>query len=76
MHQDGHAGRARHNLLAFLAELIQQGADAAVFRPDVAPEELAAFCLHALDAAPGLNSPEAVLRLVNVTLDALHPPVT
>ena len=48
----------------------------AVFRTDVAPEELAAFCLHALEASAGLTSPEAVLRLVNVTMDALHPPQT
>ena len=73
LHQGGHTGHARESLQAFLAELVRQGAAAGAFRADVAPEELAAFCLHAVGAAAGLSSHEAVLRLVNVTLDALRP---
>ncbi|WP_236802151.1 TetR/AcrR family transcriptional regulator [Arthrobacter sp. FW306-05-C] len=73
LHQGGHVGRAQQHLKDFLAELIEQGADAAVFRTDVAPDELAAFCLHALGAATVLTSHEAVRRLVKVTTDALHP---
>lgn len=73
LHQGGHAGRAQQHLKDFLAELIQEGADAAVFRADTAPDELAAFCLHALGAASVLTSHEAVLRLIKVTMDALQP---
>jgi AcrR family transcriptional regulator len=73
LHQGGHTGRAQQHLKDFLAELIQEGADAAVFRNDAAPDELAAFCLHALGAASELTSHEAVLRLVKVTMDALQP---
>lgn len=73
LHQAGHAGRAQRHLQDFLAGLIEEGADAKVFRADVAPDELAAFCLHALGAATQLSSHEAVLRLVKVTLGALQP---
>lgn len=73
LHGGGHAGLARQHLQGFLAGLLQEGADAGVFRTDVAPGELAAFCLHALEAAAGLTSHDAVLRLVKVTLDALQP---
>ncbi|MBT2538456.1 TetR/AcrR family transcriptional regulator [Arthrobacter sp. ISL-69] len=73
LHQGRHVGPARKSLQVFLAGLIQAGSEADVFRADVAPEELAAFCLCALEASAGLTSPEAVQRLVQVTLDALNP---
>ena len=74
LHQSGHAGRAQQQLHGFLAELLRDGAEGGVFRTDVAPEELAGFCLHALEAAAGLGSHDAVLRLVKVTLAGLRPP--
>jgi hypothetical protein len=43
-------------------------------RGDVAADELAAFCLHALEAATGLPSKAAVRRLVQVTLAGLRAP--
>lgn len=73
LHEGAHAGRAHQHLTRFLTEIIAEGADAGVFRADVSPDELAVFCLHALGAATGLTSHEAVLRLVKVTLDALRP---
>lgn len=73
LHQGAHAGRAHQHLTTFLAEIIAEGAGAGVFRADVRPDELAAFCLHALGAAAGSSSHEAVLRLVKVTMDALQP---
>lgn len=73
LHQGGHIGHARKSLLLFLAGLIREGAGAGAFRTDVAPEELAAFCLGALEASVGLTSSDAVHRLVGVTLDALEP---
>jgi hypothetical protein len=42
-------------------------------RGDVAPSELADFCLHALGAAAGLPAKAAVARLVTVTLAGLRP---
>ncbi|MFY9633985.1 MAG: TetR/AcrR family transcriptional regulator [Cellulosimicrobium cellulans] len=72
LHQGVHASRAQQHLRGFLAELVQEGVKEDVFRSDVAPEELAAFCLHALAAADGMTSDESVLKLVGVTLDALN----
>jgi hypothetical protein len=42
-------------------------------RDDVAPDELAGYCLHALAAASSLPSKAAVRRLVTVILAGLHP---
>ena len=42
-------------------------------RDDVAPDELATFCLHALSAAGSLPSEAAVRRLVDVTVAGLRP---
>ncbi|MET1086090.1 MAG: TetR/AcrR family transcriptional regulator [Arthrobacter sp.] len=74
LHQGAHVGHARRHLIDFLADLLRQGAQAGVFRDDVAPDELAGFCLHALEAAAGLSSREAVRRLVRVTMSGLQPP--
>lgn len=73
LHQAGHAGQVQQHLQDLFAELIQEGADAAAFRTDVAPGELGAFCFHALGAATEMTSHEAVLRLVKVTIAALQP---
>jgi hypothetical protein len=43
-------------------------------RGDVAPAELAAFCLHSLSGAASLPSEAAVRRLVPLTLAGLRPP--
>jgi hypothetical protein len=43
------------------------------FRDDIAPGELATYCLHALSAASSLPSKAAVRRLVSVALAGLHP---
>ena len=45
----------------------------ATVRTDVATEELASYCLHALGAARSLPSKAAVRRLVEVTLAGLRP---
>lgn len=74
LHQGSHVGRAHQHLHEFLAEILRDGAGAGVFRSDVAPDELSGYCLHALEAASGLVSRDAVLRLVKVTLAGLQPP--
>jgi len=43
-------------------------------RDDVAPGELATYCLNALTAAISLRSKAAVDRLVTITMDGLRPP--
>jgi AcrR family transcriptional regulator len=74
LHGGEHVARAHEHLAGFLRELLAEGAAAGALRGDVAPEELASYCLHALSAASRLPSKAAVRRLVAVTLDGLRPP--
>ena len=70
---DERVTRARRQLLDLLRELLARAADSGAVRDDTAPEELAAYCLHALGAAAELPSAAAVERLVAVTRAALSP---
>jgi AcrR family transcriptional regulator len=73
LHSGGHIVRAQHELRATIGSLIAEAAKAGEIRDDIAPDELAAYCLHALSAASGLPSKAAVRRLVTVTLAGLQP---
>ncbi len=57
-----------------IRDLLAEGAKTGKLRDDVAPSELASYCLHALAAASSLPSKAAVRRLVTVTLAGLRPP--
>ena len=59
-------------LKELVAEVIAAGVAAGGLRDDVAPAELASFCIHALGAAGSAPSKAAVRRLVMVTLAALQ----
>jgi AcrR family transcriptional regulator len=74
LHRGEHVARAHDQLATFIRVLIAEGARAGALRSDVAPQELASYCLHALTAASGLTSKAAVRRLVKVTLGGLLPP--
>ena len=74
LHRREHVARAQHRLRDFVRDLVAEGAAAGAFRTDVAPDELASYCLHALAAAGDLPSEDAVRRLVAVTLAGLNPP--
>jgi len=71
--RDEHHARAQRQLHDFIRDLLTEGAEAGDVRRDVAPYELASYCLHALAAASSLPSKAAVGRLVTVTLAGLHP---
>lgn len=73
LHQGPHVAQAQQHLRRLIADLVAQGAAAGELRSDVAPTELAAFCLHALTAASAVPSRAAVGRLVQVTLTGLRP---
>ena len=73
LHRDEQVAAARHGLRRSVADLIAEAAAAGALRDDVAPDELAAYCLHALGAAGELRSPGAVRRLVALTLAGLRP---
>jgi len=73
LHRDEQVGRARHRVLEMIRGLVIEGASAGAVRKDVAPDELANYCVHALTAATGLPSRAAVRRLVMVTLSGMRP---
>ncbi len=74
LHRGEHVARAQRQLGDLVRDLLTEGAEIGEFRDDVAPDELATYCLHALAAASSLPSKAAVGRLVTVTLAGLRPP--
>jgi AcrR family transcriptional regulator len=73
LHRDEQVARAQQQLRDMIRDLLTEGADTGDLRDDVAPDELASYCLHALAAASSLPSEAAVRRLVTVILAGLHP---
>ena len=73
LHGGQHIVRAQQHLTSLIRDLLTEAAAAGELRDDVAPDELASYCLHALAAATTLKSKPAVRRLVAVTLAALRP---
>ena len=74
LHRGEHVARAQRRLTDLFRDLLAEAAGAGGVRDDVAPGELAGYCLHALAAAGSLPSEAAVRRLVAVVLDGLRPP--
>jgi AcrR family transcriptional regulator len=74
LHQDEQTqvARAQRQLRAMIRDLVAEGGQSGQLRDDVAPDELAYYCLHALAAASSLPSKAAVHRLVTVTLAGLR----
>lgn len=52
LHRDERVVRAQQQLHGVIRDLLTEGARTGVFRDDIAPDELATYCLHALTAAP------------------------
>jgi AcrR family transcriptional regulator len=73
LHRDDQVPRAQRRLHEMIRDLLAEGAGTGDLRDDVAPGELASYCLHALAAASSLPSKAAVRRLVTVTLAGLRP---
>jgi AcrR family transcriptional regulator len=74
LHRGEHVARAQQQLRDMIRDLLSEAAETGDLRDDVAPEELASYCLHALAAASSLPSEAAVRRLVRVTLAGLRHP--
>jgi len=72
LHADDHVVHAEHQLSGMLTQLLKEAIEAGEVRDDVPPNELAAYCLHALVAARTLKSKTAIRRLVDLTLDGLR----
>jgi len=73
LHRGEHVAQAQQQLSDFVRDLLIDGAKTGHIRDDVAPDELAGYCLHALAAASALPSKAAVQRLVMVILAGLRP---
>jgi AcrR family transcriptional regulator len=72
LHRGAHVAQAHQQLRDFVRDLLREGAASGEVRDDVAPEELASYCLHAVAAARHLPSKAAVSRLVGVILAGLQ----
>lgn len=72
LHRDERVPRARRQLHEMIRDLIADAANGGEVREDVSPDELAAYCLHALGGAATLRSRAAVRRLVAVTVAGLR----
>ncbi len=73
LHRGEHIARAQQQLSNLIRDLLTAAAETGDIRNDIAPGELASYCLHALAAANTLPSKAAVRRLVTVILAGLHP---
>ena len=73
LHRGAHLTRAQQHVHNLIKDLLTEAAATGDLRDDVAPGELASYCVHALGAAGSLPSKAAVRRLVTVTLAGLRP---
>jgi AcrR family transcriptional regulator len=73
LHRDEHVAGAQRRLNELIRELLLEAVEAGQVRDDVAPDELANYCIHSLGAASSLPSRAAVRRLVALTLAGLRP---
>jgi AcrR family transcriptional regulator len=74
LHRDERVARAEEQLRMMVRGLLADAVQTGDVRNDVAVDELATFCLHALAAAGRLPSKTAIHRLVTVTLAGIRPP--
>jgi AcrR family transcriptional regulator len=72
LHEGEHVARAQQQLNGFIRDLVSDAVETGDVRDDVAPDELASYCIHALTAAGSLPTRAAVRRLVVVTLAGLR----
>jgi AcrR family transcriptional regulator len=75
LHRDHQVAQAQQQLHGMIRDLLAEAAETGVVRDDVAPEELASYCLHAITAASSLPSKTATRRLVTIILAGLRPPL-
>jgi AcrR family transcriptional regulator len=74
LHRGEHVTQAQHHLHALFRDLLAEAAKSGDIRDDVAADELATYCLHALTAAGTLPSRAAAHRLATITLTGLRHP--
>jgi AcrR family transcriptional regulator len=73
LHRGRQVNQAQQRLHKMVEDLLADAAQSGEVRGDIAPGELASYCLHALTAAGDLPSEAAVHRLITVTLTGVRP---
>jgi AcrR family transcriptional regulator len=73
LHRDPRIGRAHRQLHALVRDLVVAAAEAGDLRKDVPADELASYCIGALNSTGSHRSKAAVHRLVRVTMSGLRP---
>jgi AcrR family transcriptional regulator len=73
LHRDDQVAPAEQQLRDLIRDLLVEATRAGDVRDDISPDELVAYCLHALDAAHSLESEAALQRLLNLVLAGLQP---
>jgi AcrR family transcriptional regulator len=74
LHRGDSVAQVQQQLVDLIRDALIEVAQTGDLRADLAPEDLASYCLHALAAAGTLQSPAAVRSLVTVALAGLRPP--
>ena len=74
VHRSSHVQAAQGRLTTFLRDVLTSARKAGQVRTDIASDELATYCLHALAGAGTLRTRTEVARLVDLTISGLRPP--
>lgn len=73
LHSDEQLAQAHREVHGFISEVLKDAVTAGTVRADISPEELADYCIYALESAGNAPSEESVSRLVMLTLAGLRP---
>jgi AcrR family transcriptional regulator len=73
LHSDPQVDEAQRELHDMITDLVKNAAASGAIRDDIPPQELAGYCIHALDAAGHAPSDTAVSRLLTLTLAGMRP---
>jgi AcrR family transcriptional regulator len=76
VHQREHVAGPEQQLVNIVRGLLAEAAEVGAVRSDVPIDELAIFCVHALEGAGSMAAKSAVRRLVGMVVDALKPQST
>ena len=75
LHRGDQVAQAERKLRDLIRDLLAEGRKTGLFRRDVAPGDLANYCLHAVSAASGMRSKAGVASLVSVILAGARAPL-
>lgn len=73
LHNDQQLNDAHLELRTMIRNLVKEAVAVGAVRDDMSPDEIAGYCIHALEAAGHAPSDKAVSRLVMLTLAGMRP---